>query len=69
MHSFTSMNPIIKGSSDLVGRDSVAILGFQPHFVLILYVILDGLTVSLSLSLLTFTVEPNMSARILVRMK
>lgn len=69
MHSFTSMNPIIKGSSDLVGRGSVVIPEFQPHFGLILYVILGGLTASLSLSLLTFTVESNMSARIVVKMK
>lgn len=50
-------------------RGSVVILGFQPHFGLILYVIFGGLTLSLSLSLLAFTMEPNISARSVVRMK
>lgn len=69
MRSFTSMSPTIKGSSDLMKRGSVVILGFQPHFGLILYVIFGGLTLSLSLSLLAFTMEPNISARSVVRMK
>ena len=63
------MSLIIKGSSDLVGRGSVVILESQRHIGLILYVILDGLIISLSLSLLTFTMETNVSARIVVRMK